>query len=106
MWIDELDKRIAWQYKTKIRDAAGGYTDTWTTVCTTWAAIRPISAMERIKNNIISDEATHRIRINYRSYFKSGWRGMFGNRYFAIIGQPINPNEANEYLEMIVKEVS
>lgn len=102
---DELNKRITWQYSTKVPDGMGGFTTTWVDACTVWAAIWPISANEIIAANAISMVVSHRIRQRYRSVFKSSWRGKFGNRFFSIIGI-INPNESCEWLDVLCKEAA
>jgi SPP1 family predicted phage head-tail adaptor len=101
----ELNKRVTWQYKTRVPDGMGGFTETYVDACTTWSAIWPVSANEIIVANSISMVVSHRIRIRYRSTFKSSWRGKFGNRYFAIAGIT-NPNESNEFLDVMCKEAA
>ena len=101
----ELNKRITWQYKTKVADGMGGFTETAVDACTTWAAIWPISASETVQAGATTMTISHRIRIRYRSTFKASWRGKFGNRYFAIVSI-INPNERNEYLDLMCKEAA
>ena len=105
MKTGDLNKRITWQYKTKVSDGLGGFMDTWVDACTTWAAIWPVSVKEIIAANATSMVISHRIRIRYRSTFKSSWRGKFGNRFFSIVGIT-NPNEANEYLDVLCKEAA
>lgn len=105
MKIGDLNKRIIWQYKTRVPDGLGGFTDIWVDACTTWAAIWPVSAKEVVTANAISMTVSHRIRIRYRSTFKSSWRGKFGKRYFSIVSV-INPNEAGEWLDVLCKEVA
>ncbi len=102
---DELNKRITWQYKTKVPDGMGGFIDTYVDACTVWAAIWPTSANEIIAANAISMVVSHRIRIRYRSVFKSSWRGKFGTRFFSITSI-INPNEAGEWLDILCKEAA
>lgn len=105
MNIGDLNKRIIWQYKTKTPDGMGGFTDSYIDACVTWAAIWPVSANETVAANAISMVVSHRIRIRYRSAFKSGWRGKYGNRYFAIVSV-INQNEKNEWLDIMCKEAA
>jgi len=101
----ELNKRITFQYQAKVPDGMGGSTTTWTDVVTVWAAIWPVSASESIKAMGTVQTITHRIRIRYRLVLKSSWRIHYGNRYFAIVGVT-NPNEANEWLDILCKEAS
>ena len=105
MQIGDLNKRVTWQYKTRVPDGLGGFTDVWVDACTTWAAIWPVSAKEVVTANSISMTVSHRIRIRYRSAFKSSWRGKFGDKFYAIVSI-INPNMGNEWLDILAKEAA
>jgi len=108
MQAGELNKRIILQYTTKVPDGMGSFTETetWTDAATVWAAIWPLSVNERIMSKQLSGELTHRIRIRYRRGIRTSHRIKFGERYFNIDGPPINPNERNEYLDIMAKEVA
>lgn len=102
--IGALDKRVTWQAPTMVSDSMGGFTETWADICTTFAAIWPVSASEQIKSATPTMIATHRIRIRYRSVFGSSWRGFYNGRYFSIVSK-VDPNEAHEWLDLLCKEV-
>lgn len=106
MPIGDLNKRITLQHTTKIPDGMGSFTTTWNDTATVWAAIWPLSVSERIMSKQLSGELTHRIRIRYRRGIRTSHRIKFGERYFNIDGPPINPNERNEYLDIMAKEVA
>lgn len=102
--IGKLNKRIQLQYEAKVSDGMGGFTTTWTNLGDPiWSAIWPTSAKEIAALNSTNLEVTHRIRIRYRSAFKTSWRIKFGERYFSISGK-LNPEEKNEYLDLMCKE--
>jgi SPP1 family predicted phage head-tail adaptor len=105
MNIGDLNKRITLQYSTRVSDGAGGFTTTWVDAATVWAAIWPTSANEIIAANATVMVVSHRIRIRYRAVLKASWRIKFGLRYFAIVSI-INQNEANEFLDIMVKEAA
>jgi len=83
----------------------GGFTSTWVDAATVWAAVWPISANEQIKSMQETMTITSRIRIRYRSVLRPSWRLKFGNRYFNIVSI-VNVNEANEWLDLMVKEAA
>jgi len=101
-----LNKRIEIQSKTSTADGLGGYSDVWATTKEVWAAIWPLSASDVIEGMKTSAQVTHRVRIRYQSGITSAMRIKFGTRYFSIQGTPINPNEANEYLDLVCKETA
>lgn len=102
----ELSKTIDIQAPGKTSDGMGGMTTVWTTLAANvYAAIWPVSASEMVQANAASMVLSHRIRIRYRSIFKAAWRLKYGDRYFNIVSI-INPNEANEYLDLMCKEAA
>ena len=101
----QLNKCIILQSKTNVADGMGGFTATWGDQATVWAAIWPVKATDIVRTNQDVIVITHRIIIRYRTGLKSDWRIKFGSRYFDIVSI-INPNEANESLELLCKEVA
>ena len=98
-----LNKRITIQYETKVGDDMGGFTVSWVDAMTVWAALWPLSATESVKSMQTSMVVSHRVRIRYLSVLRPSWRLKFGDRYFNIVSI-INPNEKNEYLDILAKE--
>lgn len=105
MRIGALNKVIELQKPTETTDNMGGYTTTYATQYTVFAAIWPISASDHVKSEQMIGIVTHKIRIRYNSELKSKWRIKFGSRYFTIVAPPINTNEGNRQLELLCKEV-
>jgi len=106
MRTSDLNKLITIQHPTQVGDGMGGFTVTWTDYATNvWAAIWPTSAATVIRAMAPSMEISHRIRIRFRRKFISDWRIKFGHRYFDIVSV-INPSEANEWLDIMAKEVA
>lgn len=104
MEIGKLDKRVVLQKPTVARDTMGGGETTWADYSTVWAAITPVSAAETVKSGRQVGELTHKIRIRYNANVLTDWKLKFGDRYFAVIGPPINPAEKNEWLDLLCKE--
>jgi SPP1 family predicted phage head-tail adaptor len=102
---DELNKRIDIQAATKVSDGMGGYSSTFITLATVWAAIWPTSANEITAANATSMVVSHRIRIRWRSVLKASYRLKFENRYFSIVGITC-PNEGREWLDLLCKEAA
>ncbi|PKN20889.1 MAG: head-tail adaptor protein [Deltaproteobacteria bacterium HGW-Deltaproteobacteria-6] len=102
----DLNKLIDIQAQTKASDSMGGFTTTWTTLAANVAAaIWDATSNERNQANATTLIITHRVRIRYRSIFRSAWRLKFGNRYFSIVSV-VNPGEKNEYLDLFCKEAA
>ena len=106
MKIGDLNKRVTLQYKTRVPDGMGGFTEVWNSVTPdTWAAIWPTSARDLIQASSTAMVVSHRIRIRYRRDVRGSYRVKFGNRYFAIVSI-INPEEKNEWLDLMCKEAA
>ena len=101
----DLNRRVEIQAQTKVSDGMGSFTTTWTTLDTVWAAIWDATSNERNQASATTLIISHRIRIRYRSIFKSAWRLKFNNRYFTIVSV-VNPGEKNEYLDLYCKEAA
>jgi len=65
----------------------------------------PVSAKEMMQTDRTVMTITHRIRIRFRNTVRASWRIKFGNRYFNI-ESILNPNERNEWLDIMAKEVA
>lgn len=102
----ELNKRVILQYVTEVSDGMGSTDDTWNDGDTIWAALWPLSSTQTIGSMQPIGTISHRIRIRWRSNFRSTWRLKFGERIFDIVGPPINPNEKNEFLDIMAKEIA
>jgi SPP1 family predicted phage head-tail adaptor len=103
MSIGDLNQRITIQSQTRTSDGMGGWTETWATLATVWAAVWPVSAREILKAGQTSMEITHRIKIRYRAGVDPSYRILFGTRYFSIMSI-INVGERGEWLELLCKE--
>lgn len=101
--IGQLNKRVTIQYKTRVSDDMGGFTTTWNDLATVWARIRPTGARELIQGMQPDIVVTHVVRIRHRDHFRGDYRLKFGQRYFDI-KSIINPEEKNEWLDLVCKE--
>jgi len=99
----QLRHKITFQVNTPVSDGMGGQTASWADSFDAFAAVWPISANERIKNQGIEHEITHRVRMRYESRIVPTLRIKFGTRYLEIISI-INPNERNVYLDIMATE--
>ena len=104
MRIGDLKHMITLQAPTLTPDGMGGHKTTWADIATVWAAIWPVSANEQVKNMQVAGEITHRVRIRYRANIRPSWRVKFGDRYFNIVGPPVNTEMRNEWLDLVCKE--
>lgn len=103
--LAEMNKRVTLQKPVKTPNSQGGFAITWSDEDTIWAAIWPVSAKSITQDAQIVKEMTHRIRIHFRRNVRVSKRLKYKNRYFNIVSI-INPNEENEWLDILCKEAS
>jgi len=104
----ERNRQIILQYKTRVADGAGGFTDTWNVPAngTVWAKMSTMRSDESIQAMANTNTSIHNINIAYRTDVRGGWRIKYGSRYFAIIGQPIDVEFKHRELDIKCKETA
>ena len=103
----DLRHRVAIQQQTQTPDGMGGEVLTWTSVTglgSVPAAIWPLSSKEQLDAMKLESVITNKIRIRYRAGITSANRILFGSRIFNIKGAPINYDERNKTLDLLVTE--
>jgi SPP1 family predicted phage head-tail adaptor len=85
----DRNNRITLQCKTKVPDGLGSFVDTWIDKATVWAKKRTLRSDEARIAMVTTGTAIHVFNINYRSDIKPSWRIKEGDRYYSIVGQPV-----------------
>ncbi len=108
MRAGKLRHRVSIQIETLVEDGMGGYTSGgWNAVSgmsSVPAAIMPLTSKEQLDAMKLESVITNKIRIRYRSGITSKHRIVFGSRIFNIKGAPINWDEKNVSLDLLVTE--
>jgi SPP1 family predicted phage head-tail adaptor len=100
----ELKNRVELQAQVRTPDGMGGFSNSWLTICTLWAAIWPVRATEVVEGARPVATVTHRIRIRYRNGISPKLRVKFGSKYFSV-ESVINPNTDYKALDLMAREV-
>lgn len=101
----DLRHRIIIQFPNQIADGLGGLATTWEFFAEVAAAIWPTTAKERVQDQQLAGQITHKIRIRYLHGIVPQMRILFGKRIFQIAGPPINFEERNVQLDFLCVEV-
>jgi len=104
MRAGQLRHTIFIQESVSVSDGMGGSVLTWRDKFKTRAAIWPLRSKEQLDAGKLESEMTNQIRIRFRTGITSKNRIKFGSRIFNIKGNPINHEERNIYLDLIVSE--
>lgn len=98
-----LNQRIVIQQYVPSQDSSGSTTETWGTLATVWAAIRPLHGREYYAANQAQIEMTHEVTIRWRRDVSAENRVLFGSRTFDVKAA-VNPDEANEWIILMCLE--
>lgn len=103
----KLRHRITFQKQTETQNDYGEEIKEWVNVVTVWASINPISAKEFFAAEKMNSEVSHKINLRYirQHTITPDMRIKFGERYFELIGPPINFQERNIELQLLCKEL-
>ena len=85
------DQRITIEQETRTADAYGGAATAWTTLATTWAAVKPLSARRATDNAAPEEPASYRFTLRRRAdvtdTMRIAWNGQtFNIRFVADPG--------------------
>lgn len=67
-----LNQRVTVERLEQGQDEIGQPFSTWTTLCTTWAAVEPQAGREFVAGGALQSELTTKIRIRWRAGITSG----------------------------------
>ena len=89
MKIGRLVHRIQVQRRSATLDGYGQEANTWTTIATVWANVRPIGGREKLRAMALESELTHEVTVRYSDALMpptqaDAWRILYGSRIFNI----------------------
>ena len=98
-----LQHKIVIETPTEVSDSQGGFTTTWATFATVWAAINPVRNWENPISLQNETRSSHKITMRYLSGLNNKMRIKFGSRYFNI-NSIINREEVNIVHDIMATE--
>ena len=100
----ELRQAIIVQVQSTSRNAYGEKDDTWTTLVTLPASVRPMFGREYVENKIAQSEVTHKIITRYYPDITTKQHRIVFNGRVLEIETLMNIEERNIMLEMLCVE--
>jgi SPP1 family predicted phage head-tail adaptor len=99
---------VSVQQRSATIDSVGDVSDSWTTLFSDHAEIRPLSGRELLAAQAIQSEITHQITVRYRTEYANPvsvtpLRVLFGARVFDITAV-MNLDERNREVRMMARE--
>jgi len=99
-----LRHKIVIQQRVETKNSIGEDITAYTTYKEVWAQVAPLSSKEYVSNNELQSSITGRVSMRYLSGVTSDMRIKWGSRIFDIVGPPINTDERNRELILMVEE--
>jgi len=84
MQAGKLRHRVTIQEATESVDSYGQPTFAWADEATVWASIEPLRGQERLAQQQIESDVTHRVTLRYLTNLTPAKRIKFGSRYLEI----------------------
>ena len=103
MNIGKLRHRITLLKQVNDVNDYGASVQTWRTVATVWAEVRPLSGREYFSAQQVQSEVTTQIWLRYRDGIKPSMKVKFANREFEILSV-LNTQERDVSLQLMCKE--
>ena len=88
---------------SRVADEGGGFTESWVTVATLSADLRPISGDERVEADRLAGRSRHEIVLRYRPGVVPAMRFRKGARIFHILAV-IDVDERRRWLKCSCEE--
>ena len=101
----ELNCRITLLKEMKVPDEQGGFVTSYVLRAEVWAKIIAVTAKTVDQYEQQTPELIHRVVIRYRKDVLVTDRVRYGERFFELIGPPINEGERKAYLRLECREV-
>lgn len=99
----DLRHRLTLEQLSRVTDEGGGFSESWVTVATLFADLRPIGGDERFEADRLAGRVTHRIVLRYRAGVVPAMRFRTATRIFHIAAA-IDADERRRWLNCLCEE--
>ncbi len=101
--IGELRTRLTLEAPSRTDDGGGGADVVWEAVAEVWAAVRPITGVEKFELDRVAGRRSHEIMIRYRADVVAQMRLRQGARVFDIRAA-FDPDQRRHWLKILAEE--
>lgn len=102
--LSQLNRRVTLEAQTLTLDGGGGYTASWSTLATVWAAIEPIGGAVVFGPDASEARVRFRISIRRRADVFAGMRVNDGGRLYGIKAV-LDDGPQSQFLTLMAEEV-
>ncbi|KVC62698.1 head-tail adaptor protein [Burkholderia ubonensis] len=108
MRAGQLNRLVAIQQRSTVRDSFGQQVEAWTTIKSVYAYIEALSGSERVAAQSISTDVSHRFTVRYDAIYAdprvaAKYRIVYASRIFDI-NAALNIDESNRTVELLASE--
>jgi SPP1 family predicted phage head-tail adaptor len=106
--IGRLRHRLRLQTATETLNAHGEAVRTWSDAATVWGSLEPLRGVERFTAQQVQADVTHRCRMRHHEAitYSAAMRVMHGGRTFHVQGPPLNLEERDRMVELLLIEAT
>lgn len=101
----ELNRQVELWSPIRVPDGTGGFTTTRLKIATVWAKITTLRSDEVLIAMATTGTTIHNVVIRYRTDIQASWLIKYKDKFWNILGPPIDLNKAHRWLDIKVKEV-
>lgn len=98
-----LRHRLTLEELSRVSDEGGGFTESWVTVATLFADLRPTSGSERVETDRLAGTVSHDVTLRYRPGVAPAMRFKKGARVFHVLAV-IDVEERKAWLKCLCEE--
>ncbi|KVG31449.1 phage head closure protein [Burkholderia diffusa] len=108
MRAGQLNRLVAIQQRSTVRDSFGQQVEAWTTIKSVYAYIEALSGSERAAAQSITTDVSHRFTVRYDAMYAdprvaATYRIVYASRIFDI-NAALNIDESNRTVELLASE--
>ena len=103
--LSQLNQRAVIEAQTLVPDGAGGYSASWTSIATVWAAIEPVSGGDVFGPDANESRVRTSIVIRRRTDITAGMRVRIGSRAF-LIHAILDDGPRAQFITLLTEEIA
>lgn len=102
--LSQLNRRVTLEAQALVPDGVGGFTASWNTLATVWAALEPISGGDVFGPDASEARVRTRITVRRRTDVFAGMRVNDGERLYGI-NAVLDDGPRSQFLKLVTEQL-
>jgi SPP1 family predicted phage head-tail adaptor len=85
-FLNRLDERVTLQTAVRSADGGGGFSESWNTIATVWAAIAPATSSASTDAERQQTSRRYKVNVRYRNDLNVGMRLLWRSKALRVVG--------------------